>query len=306
MRYEPFSIESKIAILEKNAPIAREFLSDCTVCPRECHVDRTAGELGECGISAELKVSSANLHHGEEPPISGTGGSGTIFLSGCNLHCQYCQNYPISQYRNGSFYSIEKVASMMISLEKRGAHNINFVTPTHYAPQLMAAMLIAYKTGLTLPIVYNSSGYDSLEMLELLDGVIDIYMPDMRYSDSAYSAKYSDIANYPEINQIAISEMHRQAGILQVESEIATRGLLIRHLVLPNGLSGSKAIFDFIAKEISPDTFVAVMSQYFPAYNACNHPEIDKRLTESEYNQALAWFDEAGLSNGYIQPYFGH
>ena len=305
MSVKPFTIESKIAILEKNAPKALKFLSDCTVCPRECHVDRTAGRLGECNMPAGLKVSSANLHHGEEPPISGTGGSGTIFLSGCNLHCQYCQNYPISQYRNGSFYSTEKVALMMINLEKRGAHNINFVTPTHYVPQLMAVMLIAYKIGLTIPIVYNSSGYDSLEMLKLLDGVIDIYMPDMRYADPAHSAKYSDVVDYPEINRIAIGEMHRQVGILRVENEIATRGLLIRHLVLPNGLSGSKAIFDFIAKVISPDTFIAVMSQYFPAYNACNHPEIANRLTKWEYNQALVWFDKAGLSNGFIQPYFG-
>jgi len=193
----------------------------------------------------------------------------------------------------------------MINLEKRGAHNINFVTPTHFVPQLMESMMIAYKSGLTLPIVYNSSGYDSLEMLKLLDGVIDIYMPDMRYSDPAHSARYSDVADYPEINRLAIREMHRQVGILQTENEIATRGLLIRHLVLPNGISGSKAIFNFIAREISPDTFVAVMSQYFPAYNACDHLDIAKRLTKSEYDQALAWFDEAGLSNGYIQPYSG-
>lgn len=306
MVYEHFSIESKIAILEKNTPIALELLTACTVCPRECHVNRDAGELGECGMPAELKISSANLHHGEEPPISGTGGSGTIFLSGCNLHCQYCQNYPISQYRNGSFYPIEKVASMMIGLEKRGAHNINFVTPTHYVPQLMAAMLIAYKSGLTIPTVYNSSGYDSIETLKLLDGVINIYMPDMRYADPIHSAKYSDAANYPEINRIAIKEMHRQVGILQVEKGIAIRGLLIRHLVLPEGISGSKAIFDFIAKEITLGTFVAVMSQYFPAFNTCNYPEIARQLNESEYDQALAWFEKAGLANGYIQPYLGH
>ncbi|MCP4582786.1 MAG: 4Fe-4S cluster-binding domain-containing protein [candidate division Zixibacteria bacterium] len=305
MRHERFSIESKIAILEKNVPLALEYLSDCTICPRECHVDRTTDDSGECGMPAELGISSANLHHGEEPPISGTGGSGTIFLSGCNLHCQYCQNYPISQYRNGEFYSSAEAASMMIDLEKRGAHNINFVTPSHYVPQLMEAMLIAYKTGLTMPIVYNSSGYDSLEMLKLLDGIIDIYMPDMRYDDPSNSAKYSDVTDYPEINRIAIREMHRQVGVLRVEDEIAVQGLLIRHLVLPKGISGSKVIFDFIAGEISAETFVAVMSQFFPAYNACNHPDISKRLTQAEYDEAIAWFDEAGLANGYIQPYFG-
>jgi putative pyruvate formate lyase activating enzyme len=305
MPAERFSIESKITILEKNVPVALEYLYDCTVCPRECHVDRTTDDSGECGMPAELGISSANLHHGEEPPISGTGGSGTIFLSGCNLHCQYCQNYPISQYRNGTFYSADKVASMMINLQKRGAHNINFVTPSHYVPQLMEATLIAYKSGLTLPIVYNSSGYDSIEMLRFLDGVIDIYMPDMRYNDEANSSKYSDVADYPEINRTAIREMHRQVGVLTVEDGIAVQGLLIRHLVLPKRISGSKAIFDFISKEISPETFVAVMSQYFPAYNAVSHPEISNRLTKAEYDEAINWFEEAGLANGYIQPYFG-
>lgn len=305
MSSQPFSIESKIAILEKNVPKALEYLQSCTVCPRECLVNRFAGELGECGMPAKLAIASASLHFGEEPPISGRNGSGTIFLAGCNLHCEYCQNYPISQYRNGEFQETEKVIAMMLNLEKRGAHNINFVTPTHYVPQLMEAMLKAYKSGMKTPIVYNSSGYDSVEMLRLLDGVIDIYMPDMRYADSQYSLKYSDIADYPKINRLAIKEMHRQIGILQTRDETATKGLLIRHLVLPGNISGSQAIFNFIAEEISPDTFVAVMSQYFPAYNACRYPEISVRITEEEYDRALDWFDEAGLHNGFIQPYFG-
>jgi putative pyruvate formate lyase activating enzyme len=298
-----FSVESKISILEKNTPLALEYLSPCTVCPRRCLVDRPGGELGECGMPASIDVSSANLHFGEEPPISGRNGSGTIFLTGCNLHCQYCQNYPISQYRNGATYSAEKVAAMMLNLEKRGAHNINFVTPTHYVPQLMESMLIAYKNGMKIPIVYNSSGYDSLQMLQLLDGVIDVYMPDMRYADGKNSQKYSDVSDYPEINREAIREMHRQVGVLQIQKGVAVKGLLIRHLVLPNFISGSKEIFDFIAGIISPDTYVAVMSQYFPAYNACSYPEISQRLKEDEYERALGWFNEAGLHNGYIQPY---
>ena len=300
-----FTVESKIAILEKNLSLAFEYLSPCRVCPRECMAERDSNNLGECGMPVKIGVSSANLHYGEEPPISGTKGSGTIFLTGCNLHCQYCQNYPISQYRNGAFYSPADVAKMMLNLEERGAHNINFVTPSHYLPQLMEAMLIAYKGGMTIPIVYNSSGYDSVEMLKLLDGVIDIYMPDMRYADNSHSQKYSDVADYPELNREAIKEMHRQVGILQVKKRIAVKGLLIRHLVLPNGISGSKEIFEFIANEISPDTFVAVMSQYFPAYHACNYPEIANRLTQTEYEQALDWFNDMGLHNGYIQPYFG-
>ena len=299
-----FSIESKIDILEKNLPLAKSFLSECRVCPRECLVDRIGGETGECGMPAKLKLSSANLHFGEEPPISGTSGSGTIFLSGCNLHCVYCQNYPISQYHHGEFYSTSKVASMMVDLEKRGAHNINFVTPSHYVPLLMEAMLKAYKSGLKIPIVYNSSGYDSLDMLKLLDGVIEIYMPDMRYTNPEQSKIYSDAADYPEINRAAIKEMHRQVGVLKVVNGVAEKGLLIRHLVLPKDISGSKEIFNFIAGEISQDTYVAVMSQYFPAHKAGHYPAIENRISGAEYDKALSELEKAGLSNGYIQPYF--
>jgi len=300
---EPFSVASKIGILEKNVSIALEYFADCTVCPRQCHVDRTSGELGECAMPARLKISSANLHHGEEPPISGTAGSGTIFLSGCNLHCQYCQNYPISQYGHGKFYSARETANMMKSLQNRGAHNINFVTPTHYVPALMEALLLAYRDGLQIPLVYNSSGFDSLEMLGLLDGIIDIYMPDMRYADARVAALLSDISDYPQINRAVIKEMHRQVGVLQTVDGVAQRGLLIRHLVLPDNLAGSADIFKFIADEVSRDTHVSVMSQYFPAYNACHYSQLDRRLTADEYKAALEAFEKAGLGNGYIQPY---
>jgi putative pyruvate formate lyase activating enzyme len=303
MPNHPFSIDSKIAILERNTRVALAYLKDCTVCPRLCHVDRTKSELGRCGMADRLKIASANLHYGEEPPISGTGGSGTIFLSGCNLSCVYCQNYPISQYRTGEYYSADEAAQLMLSLQEKGAHNINLVTPSHYVPQLMAALLTAYKFGLTIPIVYNCSGYDSLSMLKLLDGVIDIYLPDMRYADSQNAARYSGVADYPEINRIAIREMHHQVGTLQIENDIATRGLLIRHLVLPDNIASSAKIFNFIAKEISPDTYLAVMSQFFPAYKACDMPPLSRRITEDEYEQTLESFDAAGLYNGYIQPW---
>jgi putative pyruvate formate lyase activating enzyme len=301
-----FSPESKIALLEERAPAALEILKDCNVCPRDCRIDRTAGKVSHCGVDARLKVSSANLHHGEEPPISGSRGSGTIFLSGCNLKCVYCQNYPISQLRHGDYMTADEVARRMMLLQDRGAHNINFVTPTHYVPQLMEAMLNAYKQGLELPIVYNSSGYDKVETLRMLDGIVEIYMPDMRYADSGHSGCYSDVPDYPEVNRKAIKEMFRQVGDLKLDSAaVATQGLLIRHLVLPNRISGSKEIFDFLAKEVSIGSYVSLMSQYFPAHEANSIENLKRRLKRDEYKEALDAFEESGLYNGYIQPYWG-
>jgi len=300
----PFSPESKIALLEKRVPGALALLDDCVVCPRDCHVNRTQGETSHCGMDSRLKISSANLHFGEEPPISGIHGSGTIFLSGCNLKCAYCQNYPISQLRHGEYMTSEDVAETMLELERRGAHNINFVTPTHYVPQLMESMLIAYHNGLTLPIVYNSSGYDKVETLRLLDGIIEIYMPDMRYSREESSLCYSQAKDYPEVNRAAIREMHRQAGDLVVNNQgIAVQGLLVRHLVLPQGIAGSKAIFEYLASEISADTYISLMSQYFPANRAPSIKELSRRLKNSEFKEAVDAFHGAGLHNGYIQPY---
>lgn len=301
-----FSPESKIALLEERVPAALELLRDCTVCPRECRIDRTAGEVSHCGVDARLKVSSANLHHGEEPPISGSRGSGTIFLSGCNLKCVYCQNYPISQLKHGEYMTAKEVARRMILLQEREAHNINFVTPTHYVPQLMEAMLIACRQGLELPIVYNSSGYDKVETLKMLDGIVEIYMPDMRYASAENSKCYSDADSYPEINRMAIKEMFRQVGDLQLNGMgVATQGLLIRHLVLPNQISGSKEIFDFLANEVSAGSYVSLMSQYFPAYEAYSIESLKRRLKKGEYKEALDAFEESGLGNGYIQPYWG-
>ncbi len=301
---QDFSSDTKIGLLETRVPTAMKLLEDCTVCPRGCRVNRIAGETSVCGMDVRLKVSSANLHHGEEPPISGGRGSGTIFLSGCNLECAYCQNYPISQLRHGEYITSEELAERMLALQRGGAHNINFVTPTHYVPQLMEAMLIAYRDGLTLPVVYNSSGYDKPETLRLLDGIIEIYMPDMRYSREESSLCYSQAENYPEVNRAAIREMHRQVGVLVVDDDgIAIQGLLVRHLVLPNGISGSDEIFEFLANEISPDTFVSLMSQYFPANRAPSIKEISRRLKNSEFKEAVDAFHATGLHNGHIQPY---
>ncbi len=301
---QDFSSDTKIGLLEKRVPTAMKLLEDCAVCPRDCRVNRIAGETSVCGMDVRLKISSANLHHGEEPPISGDRGSGTVFLSGCNLECAYCQNYPISQLRHGEYVTSEEVAVAMLALQRRGAHNINFVTPSHYVPQLMEAMLIAYRAGLTLPIVYNSSGYDKVETLRLLDGIVEIYMPDMRYSRGESSLRYSQAENYPEVNRAAIREMHRQVGVLVVDDDgVAIQGLLVRHLVLPNGISGSDEIFDFLANEISPDTFVSLMSQYFPANRAPSIKEISRRLKNSEFKDAVDAFEKAGLHNGHIQSY---
>jgi putative pyruvate formate lyase activating enzyme len=302
-----FSNQAKIARLETRVPEALSLLDDCVICPRECHVNRTAGSVkGICGVDARLKVSSANLHYGEEPPISGTRGSGTIFLSGCNLKCVYCQNYPISQLHHGEYAIVNDVAGIMLDLEHRSAHNINLVTPTHYIPQLMAALLAACKDGLNIPIVYNTSGYDKVETLRLLNGIVDIYMPDMRYSQPESARCYSAAKDYPEVNRAAIKEMYRQVGDLELDDEgIALRGLLVRHLVLPENIAGSEAIFKFLAEEISPETHVSLMSQYFPAHKAVSMDKINRRILPSEYQQALDAFERAGLGNGFIQPYHG-
>ena len=277
-------------------------LSDCDLCPRQCRVDRTAGERGICEQTDQIRISSANLHFGEEPPISGNRGSGTIFLSGCNLKCSYCQNYPISQMGHGKDISPLDLVDRMLELEKRGAHNINFVTPTHYSARIAEAIMTARKRGLKVPIVWNSSGYDSVDVLECLEGMVEVYMPDMRYGESEPARCYSNAPDYPQVNREAISEMYRQVGTLEVDSDgIARRGLLIRHLVLPNKLSATDKIFEFIAEEISTETHISLMSQYFPAYRAHEFEMISRRITKKEYLIAKRLMEKYNLTNGWIQ-----
>jgi putative pyruvate formate lyase activating enzyme len=296
-------IKHQISLLQQRLPEAKALLSPCCLCPRECGVNRTAGETGHCRSTTQLIISSITLHHGEEPPISGYRGSGTIFLSNCNLHCLFCQNYPISQFGTGNAMSPAEVARGMILLQQRGAHNINWVTPTHMAPLLMEALLIARKQGMDLPVVYNSGGYDSLEMLRLWDGVIDIYMPDMKYADSRLARKYSSIPDYPRHNRAAILEMHRQVGNLKIsEDGIAVRGLLVRHLVLPNHISGTEEILTFLAEEVSRETYVSLMSQYFPAFHALKIPELHRPLVRSEYSQAVQVLGRLNMEEGWVQP----
>jgi len=279
-----------------------ESLSECRLCPMECCVDRMSGETGNCNSPAELKVSSHNLHFGEEPPLSGGGGSGTIFLSNCSLFCKYCQNYPISQFGTGSIVSNENLKEMMLKLQSRGAENINFVTPDHMLPFILIGLGQARKAGLNLPIVYNCSGYQKFDILRLLDGIIDIYLVDMRYNDNNMAKIYSNCEKYTDINRTAVKEMYRQVGNLKFKkNELAESGLIVRHLVLPGNISGSEGIFKYLANVVSPDVYVYLMSQYFPAYKAVDDKTINRQITTDEFQQAVDAFYEAGLSNGYIQ-----
>jgi putative pyruvate formate lyase activating enzyme len=270
-------------------------LSSCDLCAQECHVDRHT-ERGVCRTGMLAVVSSYGPHHGEERPLSGWRGSGTIFITHCNLKCQFCQNYDISQLGEGNEVEPQELATMMIDLENMGCHNINFVSPSHVVAQILAAVAIAAQAGLRLPLVYNTGGYDSLIALQLLDGVIDIYMPDMKYADARLALKFSKARNYPEVNRAAVKEMHRQVGDLVTDDRgIAQRGLLVRHLVLPQGLAGTVEVACFLAQEISRDTYINVMAQYRPAYKASQHPPLDQRITSKEYTEAVAICREAGL-----------
>lgn len=281
---------------------AYQRLASCDLCPHRCRVNRIKGEAGICRSGLRPKVASANLHRGEEPPISGSKGSGTIFLSGCTLRCVFCQNFPISQMGNGEELTTAGLARKMLQLQRRGAHNINFVTPTHFLPQILAALFLAISDGFRLPIVWNSSGYELPDALRLLDGVVDIYLPDMKYSDDQYARELSCAPGYPEVNRAAVLEMLRQVGHLQVNDEgLAVKGLIVRHLVLPGGKAGSSEILPWIAEKLGQDTHVALMSQYFPAGKAATMPGIDRPVNHGEYDAACAALEEAGLESGWVQ-----
>jgi putative pyruvate formate lyase activating enzyme len=286
---------------------AYALLESCSVCPRECGVNRLRGEIGFCGVGREPEVASYNVHTGEEPPISGVKGSGTIFFSGCSLRCLYCQNFPISQLRNGREVTTEELADMMLHLQSKGCHNINLVTPTHFVPQILMALFFAWEKGFDLPLVYNTSGYDSLETLKLLDGVIDVYLPDMRYSDNKVAKRLSSVENYMEVNRQSIKEMYRQVGNLVTdELGIAKKGLIIRHLVLPGNLAGSEETFRFIREEISPQVYVSLMGQYFPSFKAGECVSINRKITPVEYESAVESFLESSLSRGWMQNEWKH
>lgn len=274
----------------------------CRLCPRGCSAKRIVGQRGACRAGHRPKVASHNLHLGEEPPISGTAGSGTLFLSHCNLSCVYCQNYPISQLGHGAEVTVERLGEMMIGLQERGAHNINWVTPSHEVAHLLDGLARARKKGLTIPIVYNSSGYDAVTALALLDGIVDIYLADMRYAAGEKAFRYSGVRDYPEVNRQAIRGMYRQVGDLVLDHDgIARRGLVIRHLVLPGGLSGTDEILGFVSREISDQTAISLMSQFIPAYRAPQIGPIGRQIHSEEYEAAKRIMVHHGLERGWTQ-----
>jgi putative pyruvate formate lyase activating enzyme len=282
--------------LLKRVDDALRLLESCRLCPRECGVNRLANETGYCKTGRTARVASFNAHFGEESPLVGTHGSGTIFISSCNLLCSFCQNYEISHLMEGLETGPAQMAAMMIQLAEIGCHNINFVSPTHVVPQILEALVIAIDRGLDIPLVYNSGGYDKPETLAILDGIFDIYMPDFKFWDEKWSERYCHAPDYMERAMAAIREMHRQTGDLILDDNgIATKGLLIRHLVMPNNVAGTADIMDFIAKEISENSYVNVMDQYRPCGNARGDEFINRRLDSNEFKEAMDKAREVGL-----------
>ena len=296
MSFKPSYIKLSRKILKDKISAAEEILKNCTLCPRSCEVDRRAGETGFCGTGDRPYISSWNPHFGEEAPLVGNHGSGTIFMTHCNLGCLYCQNWTISHQDEGNIYSFNEFADIMMTLQNYGCHNINLVTPTHQVPMILRSLEFAIAKGLNIPLVYNCGGYESIETLKLLDGIIDIYMPDIKYADSGPAKEYSNAEDYPSVVKEAIKEMHRQVGDLAMDNNgIALRGLLVRHLVLPEGLAGTEKVVKFLVEEVSPDTYTNIMAQYYPCYKAQEHPPLDRRITNAEYKKAVKAARDAGL-----------
>ncbi len=281
--------------LEQRVEAAYEHLRACNLCGRACDVNRRE-ETGACNTGIRAKVASHGPHYGEEDPLRGSRGSGTIFFAWCNLSCQYCQNYDISQQGRGREVEARELASMMLSLQEQGCHNINLVSPTHVLAPILDGVLLAVELGLHLPLVWNTGGYDSQAALELLDGIVDIYMPDMKYAAANMGLKYSKVEDYPQVNQAAVKEMHRQVGELVMDSRgIAQRGLLARHLVLPGGVAGTADIVSFLADDVSTETYINIMDQYRPCYKARDLPPLDRPITREEYEEAVEQAREVGL-----------
>ncbi len=289
--------------LNRRIEAAWDMLAPCELCPHRCGADRLSGDYGICRMGAMPKVSSWNLHAWEEPPISGTRGSGTIFFSGCTGRCRFCQNYPISQFGYGKVVDTERLAWMMLELQRKGAHNINLVTPTHFMPHILAALPTAIRGRLRVPLVYNTSGYECIEALRLLEGIVDLWLPDAKYADNSIARRLSGFGAYVEHNRAALCEIYRQAGDdLALDCNgIAVRGLIIRHMVLPGGLAGTAEVLRWIADQLSPRVHVSLMDQYFPAHRAIGDPRLDRKITANEYLAALQAFDAAGLERGWHQ-----
>ncbi|NLF13823.1 MAG: radical SAM protein [Anaerolineaceae bacterium] len=292
--------------LKRRAAEAYARLEACDICARECGANRRLGaEKAGCHTGDRALVSSYGPHFGEEEPLVGRGGSGTIFFTWCNLRCQFCQNHDISQGGQGHEVEPEDLAAMMLSLQASGCHNVNLVSPSHVVPQVLLGLLVAAEAGLRLPLVYNTGGYDSLRTLALLNGIVDVYMPDAKYADAGAGLRFSGVRNYPEVNRAAIREMHRQVGDLVIDGDgVARRGLLVRHLVLPEGLAGTGEVVRFLRDEVSPRTYINVMAQYRPCYRASQMPPLDRRVTAAEYAEAVRLAADAGLRLDERRPRF--
>ena len=294
----PVYLHMSLYELGARASSAYARMERCDLCARSCDVNRWEGNLGVCKTGLQARVSSYGPHMGEEDPLRGWKGSGTIFFARCNLRCQFCQNHEISQTDTGNEVTSQELARIMLELQAMGCHNINLVSPSHVVAQILAALPLAVQGGLHIPLVYNSGGYDSLETLKILDSIVDIYMPDMKFANGGHAKKYSRAQDYPQVNRAAVKEMYRQVGDLQLDIDgLATRGLLVRHLILPRNLAGTRQIVTFLADEISKMTYLNLMAQFHPAYNANRYPELNRRITSSEYNAAVKMAKEAGLTN---------
>jgi len=283
--------------LARRADALRARLEDCDLCPRRCRVDRLAGEVGECGICDLAVVASAAPHHGEEAPLTGRQGSGTVFFSGCNLGCAFCQNDDISRSDEGHLAEPQKLAAIYLRLQELGCHNLNLVTPTHVVPMAIEALDVAAAEGLRLPLVYNTGGYDDPEVIRALEGVVDIYMPDAKFADPEAAERYCAAPDYPDVNRAVLREMHRQVGELRIDDDgLAWRGLLVRHLVMPEDQAGTAAVLEFIARELSTETYVNLMDQYRPCAGAGRFPQISRRVTTAEMDEARHAARLAGIS----------
>ncbi len=295
-RFTPAYLQLGAERLRDRVAAAQARLSACDLCPHQCRVDRRQSANGaRCRCGAAALVYSHGPHHGEEAPLVGRRGSGTIFFSRCNLSCAFCQNWEISQQGEGREVSSEQLATMMLNLQGQGCHNINLVSPSHLIAPILSALELAAEQGLRLPLVYNSGGYDSVSALQLLDGIVDIYMPDMKFSDSKVARESLQVNDYAEVNRAAVKEMHRQVGDLQIAAGIARRGLLVRHLYLPGNLAGSDEILRFLATEISPASYLNLMDQYRPCYRAAEYPVLNRRPSRAEFTLALRQARQLGL-----------
>ncbi|MCP4650589.1 MAG: radical SAM protein [PVC group bacterium] len=306
--YRARYLELSKEVFKNKIEQANSYLRNCCLCPRECNINRVIGETGFCGAGADVEIAHWQIHYGEEPPLSGKNGAGAVFFAHCNLKCVYCQNYQISQQSGiKKSISVDDLSSVMLDLQKQGAQNIDFVSPTQFAAQIIEAVYIARNKGLSLPLVYNTNGYERVEILNLLDGIIDVYLPDFKYYDDSAAVRYSEAVDYTAVAQRAISTMYAQTGDLVVDSGgSALRGILLRHLVLPEGIAGSISVLKFLADQLGTDIGLSLMSQYHPCYRADRFSELNRTITSKEYDEVVDYVQELGFEKCWIQELESH